>query len=312
MNKKHQIFATVGIAAVLLVGCSAINGAIPDVLLPPVEIDASKQDDASGGPSTSIDLGGMTGGNGMSGDRTATDEEQVEFEPVATAVPGSPAARAIQLASTHEPIAAFLTAYAGWQADAYEEEGGLWGVDFYDPSIDEWLGFALVELNSGEIIEFFVPRELSTEEYRAGLARVDPFVLADPAVLKFLGDPDEWERFTEYDRWSGMWVVYFEKGLDAIGVEVYDGEDGLLIEGIFDFNTLTEEEQRENDRNAAIELAYSAPGVDEALGETDDWRTYVENQGGSRWSVSFVAQERELFFALVDIVEQQVIESRAS
>ncbi len=58
-------------------------------------------------------------------------------------------------------------------------------------------------------------------------------------------------------------------------------------------------------------LFYGSKGIDKTLTGVDDWHTYVENQGNGQWSVSFVANGQELFYALVDVEKQQILESSA-
>ena len=89
-----------------------------------------------------------------------------------------------------------------------------------------------------------------------------------------------------------------------------DENDHFSISGIVNPNELSEEQAEQAARDQAINLAYGAEGIDGALDGFDNRKTYVENQGGARWSVSFAADGQELFFALVDVTTNQVLESK--
>ena len=233
-----------------------------------------------------------------------------EAPPTTAELPQGDAGRAVLLLAAHEPVSSFLADYSDWQGEARQEheQGNIWSVELYSEAADEWLGYGLVNAKTGEIIEFFVPRELTPEEFQAGRERVEKLVFGDAEVLALLGDPELWEHETGYDRWEARWYVWFAKGLDewAVTVEMGDGWESIEI---IDPNALEEAEQEQLLRDQAIELAYEAEGVDKALDGVDDWRTYVEHQGGSQWTVSFVNDGEELFFALVDVESWQVLDS---
>ncbi|HEY83945.1 MAG TPA: hypothetical protein G4N96_02350 [Chloroflexi bacterium] len=162
-------------------------------------------------------------------------------------------------------------------------------------------------------MELYAPRELSQEEFQAGQAAVEAVVLDDAEVLALLGDPADWDHGSDYDRFEEDWSVWFDKGLESWLVIARQDEDTekYHIEDILDPMAFDAAQAQELTRNQAIELAYSADDVDEALNGLDDWRIYVENQGGSVWSVSFAADGKELFYALVDIEAEQVLEAKA-
>ena len=225
--------------------------------------------------------------------------------------------QAIQLVAGYSPVAQHLANYPDWQAEAYkeEEEGEtLWAVEFFKESVEdeEWLGFGLVDLETGTIVEHFVPRELTAEEYQIGQQKVEAYVLNDAEVLARLGDLQSWEYETYYERYDQAWSVNFWRGLDELAVIVYWEEEGdaLYLEEIIDPGALSAEEERMWQKNQAIELAYEAPGIEDALEGNDDWHTYVEDQGNNQWSVEFVSDGQELFYALVDIESRQIINSK--
>jgi hypothetical protein len=219
-------------------------------------------------------------------------------------------ARAIQLLAALPDVAQHLAVYPGWRADAYQEEGSdtIWNVDFYQE--DEWLGWGKVDLASDTVLDHFVPRELSPEEFAAGQALVETFIKHDPEIRARLAEPSLWGHDTSYNRWDTQWQVWYWYGIDALvaNLNIYDGT--VYLDSLEDPNQLDAAERAEADRNRAVELAYGAQGVDQALAGFDDWRTYVEEQGGARYTVSFVSGAQTRFAALVDIAQGTVVETR--
>ncbi len=218
---------------------------------------------------------------------------------------------AINLAATSGEFADWLAGYNHWQGSAYPDdtEPGLWYVDFYDETVDEWLGWAAVDLNTGEIVDSFVPRPLPPEEFQAGQERVTAFVLNDPEVLALLEDPDLWELGVDFNRYDQQWEAWFARGLDALVVTLYQDGDNFYIDEIEDANALSEQQALQAARDQAITLAYEAEGVWEALDGVDDWYTYTERQGDNLWSVEFTTADGELFYALVDVAAEKVLET---
>ena len=219
--------------------------------------------------------------------------------------------KAIALAAATDDAAAHLVNYPDWTADAYpeDEEAGLWGVDFYSEAADEWLGYALVDLAAQEIVEMVVPRELTTEEYQAGLEKVEAFVLQDAEVLALLGDLSQWDRDTAYNRWDETWETWFSRGLDEwMVVTTLDGDD-VYLDGIYDPYEFEAEQEQQVRQDQAIGLAWEAEGIDQALDGVDNWRNYVSPQSDTIYAVTFATEDAELFYALVDIEAGQVLES---
>lgn len=216
----------------------------------------------------------------------------------------------IVIASQSEEFAGWLAEYEGWQGYAYPpEEGTVWYVEFYDAAGEEWLGYANVDVETGEIQDLFVPRPLPAEEYAAGKERILDLVFADPEVQVWLIDPLLWDPYVDFNRFEQVWEVHLYRGNDGILIKASLDEYSLYINEIIDENHLSEEQALQDARDQAISLAYSGAGIDQALAGYDDWRTYVENLGGPRWSVTFVANEQELFYALVDIASGKVLET---
>lgn len=233
--------------------------------------------------------------------------------PRVTPVPANDKELAIQLVAAHPPIAEVLANYPNWVADAYpdDEANRFWHVDFYAEPDGEHLGYGHIYLNTGEITEVSMPRELSPEEFQAGQAKIQAYLLYDAEVQALLGNPDFWYREINYNKWDERWEVYYSRGIEEwmlwMGIDAEDGK--VYLREIVDPGALNAEKALEQRRNQAIELAYSATGVDEALTGVDNWRTYAEDQGNNLWSVSFAVEEHTLFSALVNVANGQVIES---
>lgn len=220
--------------------------------------------------------------------------------------------QAIDLAAQTEELAGWLAEHDGWIGYAYESEdaSNVFYVEFYTAAEDDWLGYANVDLNSGAVMDAFAPRPLPADEYATGQERATKIVLADPEVQLRLLDPVLWDYYVDFNRYERVWEVYFYRGTEALKVKLtLEDYSGYNFIEITDQNALNEEETLNNMRNEAISLAYSAEGIDSALEGYGAWFTYVEQQAGPLWSVAFVSDERELFFALVDIVANQVIQS---
>jgi len=218
---------------------------------------------------------------------------------------------AIDIIAQSDEFADWLAMNEGWYSDAWfeDEESNFWHIEFYN-SDDEWIGYALVYPDTGEITESFAPAPLPQEEFDAMMPRIEAFALQDPEVLAMVGDLSLWEYDTDYNVWDQEWETYFSRGLDAWVVSYWlePETDNIYISGIEDGNALDEDEQLTVFQDQAIALAYEADGIDQALDGYDDWTTYVEKQDGN-WSVEFVSGDEELFYALVDINNWQVIES---
>ncbi len=240
----------------------------------------------------------------------ADDPGTKTFLPLVAAQQNDTETQVINLIAASPKAAAFLATVPHWYAEAYQEEGDIWGADFFDAGND-WIGWGQVNIATGEVLELSMPTVLTPEEFQAGQAAVERLVLNDGEVLALLGDPDLWEHSIDFDGYEDMWYVYFERGLDSWLVRVQYDEETYWLDGIINPDALSAAEEREQNRNTAIELAYSAPGVWDALDGVDDWFTYAENQSGSQWSVSFTTETGERFFALVDIDTGEILQAEA-
>ncbi|HYO88496.1 MAG TPA: hypothetical protein VER79_07595 [Candidatus Limnocylindrales bacterium] len=190
------------------------------------------------------------------------------------------------------------------------DDSGMWYLDFYNAGREEWIGYAIVNGNTLEITESFAPTPLPPDVYQAQLALVSEYVLNDAEVLARLNNlPRLWDMYPDWNRWDQRWEVAFRRGITGVTVWAQVGEnDDVWIADIVDPNALDEEEARQHARDSAINLAYSADGVDAALSGHDDWTTYAEQQGDTVWGVSFVDGDERLVFVLVDVSREQVLD----
>lgn len=218
--------------------------------------------------------------------------------------------KAIRLLAAQENMALHLAAYPGWAAVTYDEGNGVIYVEFRSAEGDEyeWLGDGRVNVQTDEVEYVFAPRELTTEEYQAGLAKVEAYLPYDAEIQGRLGNPDVWEKWVDWDRWEQQWTVGYTRGLEKFVVYFNLWDDKLSVDRYEDPNLLEAQEQAEWARSQAIELAFETEGIWQILEGVDDWKTYVEPQEGSVWSVAVVAGETELFNALVNTETWTVIE----
>lgn len=206
----------------------------------------------------------------------------------------------------------WLAGYPGWVGNAYgPDNNNVWYVEFKSADDSEWLGYANFDTDTNTIQDSFIPAPLPPDVYQEQQQRVRALMLADPEVLARLGDPVLWDLYMDYNRYEVTWDAYFYRGIDGLLVRSsLDENNYFTITSIGDPNELSEEQLNDYYRSQAISLAYGAEGIDRALEGYDDWTTYVEPQGESRWSVSFVAGDQELFFALVDAQRNLVLTSQ--
>lgn len=216
-----------------------------------------------------------------------------------------------QVAAAPE-IAPVLANHPAWVADAYpdDEAERIWHVDFYAEPDGEHLGYGHVKLNSGELFEIKMPRDLSPAELQAGIATIDAYLPYDAEVQARLGNPTLWYHDVSYDRWEESWKAYYSRGLDELLITLYiDDNNDVVLDAIVDPAVLTEEAAVEERRNRAINLAYSADGIDEALAGVDNWRTYVEDHGGGQYTVAFSTTAGPLYRVHVNIDQARIIEA---
>jgi len=229
----------------------------------------------------------------------------------ASAQSGS-AQQAIDIAAAQPDIADALTHFPQWSAEAWEDDpdANTWYVAFYeDQQQEDWLGEALVDLDDETVLDYTIPHFLTDEEEAQQRAEVEALVLADAQVLALLGDPDNWNMYSDYDPYDAAWYVTFEHGLDAWQVQVTrDEQDHWMMGEIEDAYAFDEEEQQRNDRDKAIELAAESDAVWRVLEDVDDWTALASPLGGSRWGVSIVADAHEVYYLQVDIQSWQIIE----
>lgn len=216
--------------------------------------------------------------------------------------------RAIALIANTPEGATHLANFPDWEGSAWEEEDGIWGVDLYSEAQDEWLGWGEVDLTTNIVIDYFIPVELTAEQFQTGRTAAEKVVFNDAALLTRLGDPSEWEQDTYYDRWDQTWYVSFWRGIEELSVAVEVWEDEYYISDIINPNELAAEEAQEERRNTAIELAYQADDIWEIMDGVDDWTTYAEEHGDGIWTVSFVTTDRTLYSAVVNVESGELLE----
>ena len=220
--------------------------------------------------------------------------------------------QALEIFVQEKAIALLLADQDAWHVEMwFNDEEQRIEIDLFDAEW-EWLSWGSVSLDENTVLEMYAPQPLTAEEYQTQQAQAESVVLKNGEVLAVLGDLTQWERYAWYDEWEGAWEIAFYRGLDEIVVRVesYDGE--MMVGSIENLALLTEEEQLAENRNQAIELAWQAEGVDEALFGSDEdieWQTFVTHIEDGRYGVSFATADQELFFALVDIDSQQIVES---
>ncbi len=214
---------------------------------------------------------------------------------------------------TDGPIARLLTNHPDWHVEMWtNDEWQTMEIDLYDTDWN-WIAWGAVSLADNgqpiEIVDTAAPNQLTEAEYTAGSKMAEEIALSDPAVLETLGEPSEWEIYTWYDEWERTWEVAFYRGLDEFGVSIEEYDDEWQVGEITNLALLEEEQQISDNQSRAIDLAWQAEGIDDALFSEDvEWSTIVTDLGGAEYGVSFVTTDQELFFALVDIDAEQVLE----
>ena len=223
--------------------------------------------------------------------------------------------RAIDVIAAVPEVANYLGGFPDWKGNAWVHEEGtnIWKVEFHSEAADDWLGYGIVNLDTEEVRESFVPKPLEPEVFEERKAKVEVLVLGDAEVLARLENTDLWEQEVDFDRYERTWKMTFYRGIEAVAVDLNgDGDkDTFNIEKVYDPKAFDEEKAQRVARDRAIELSWEAEGIGESLDGTDNWRVYAEQQEGSHWTVEFATEERSLFSALVDIEAWEVLESRA-
>ena len=220
-------------------------------------------------------------------------------------------AKAIFVVENTEPFTEWLETWPDYIPEAWgPDENGVWYVEFYDAAHEEWLGYANINGETYEILDSFAPTPLPADVFQEQMPQVLTVVAHDAEVLAWLGGlPELWEIYADWNRWDQQWEVYHVRGIEqVVAYAVVDEEGDVQITDVVDPNVLDDEEALAEARNAAINLAYSSPGIDTALTGHDNWTTYAQQQGGEDvWGVAFVDGDTTLFFALVDLAQGEVL-----
>jgi len=222
----------------------------------------------------------------------------------------------IAIVANSEPFESWLANYPNYQVNASgPDDNGVWYIEFYDEPWEEWLGYANFNENTLAIEESFAPVPLAPDVEQAQRDLLLPFVLNDIEVLAWLNNtPDLWDEYSEFNRWDQVWEVTFYRGIQAVKVTatVEMESESIYLQSISDPNILDEEDQLDDQRDSAVSLAYGGDGIDDALNGYDEWTTYVEWQYDEVWSVSFVTEDKTLYYALVDLSDDTILEGYAS
>jgi hypothetical protein len=211
-----------------------------------------------------------------------------------------------------DTFADWLPQHPNYQTGGWQSDGPIWHVEFYNESLDEWLGYGIMNRDTGEVFEAFAPKPLPTDLYNELLPRVNAFVMQDDEVMGLMNQvPEAWDIYPDYNRWEQTWEVGFYRGVEGFVVKVSfdDAFDNIYIDQILDANMLSEDEALDNARDEATNLAYQVEGVWEALDGHSDWMTYTEDLGDGVWGVTFSEYDEELFYAVVNINEDTVLET---
>lgn len=224
--------------------------------------------------------------------------------------PADDKALAIAKVAAAAEIAPVLANHPNWVAEAYpdDEAARIWHVDFYAEPEGEYLGYGHVNLKSNELFEIEMPRDLSPAALQAGIAKIEAYLPYDAEVQARLGNPTLWYHDISYDRWEQVWQVYYSRGLTELLMTFYIDENAhVTLDAIVDPALLSAEKAAEERRNRALNLAYSAEGVDEALAGVDNWQSYVEDQGRGQYTVAFTTAGRTLYRVQVDIDQEAIM-----
>jgi hypothetical protein len=258
------------------------------------------------------DMMGMGGGSndmmGMGGAQPGEGSDQT----IANWQPTDDPDQVVTQVASSALFSEWLAAYPGWVGYAWQEDDGWWGVEFLLEEGDDerFLGWASVEAETGLVAEWERPRQLSDEELAEGHEAIEAIIASDPEIAALLGDPAQWEREIGSEG-EGGWYAYVYRGNEAFTLYFYEEDGTYQLAELIDENAMDADQQDDLARDTAISLAFGAEGIDEVLGEADDWVALAEHQGGSVWSVSFVRDDETLFFALVDIDAGTILERSA-
>lgn len=226
--------------------------------------------------------------------------------------------KAIAIAAGHEEFVDFLAEKGDWGAWAYsEDDNEIWVVDFYlENDEEEWLGYAVLNIETGEVYEAFAPKPLPTDVHAELQSQVLKLVQNDEEMLARIDDISQWEHWIHYDVYEQVWYVAYYRGLESwagvVEVEFIDDSyevQYIAVVDVVDPSQFEEQEAIANQKNQAIALAYEADGIWEVMDGYDDWTTLVSDQGDGNWAVQFISEDDMLFFALVNPDRWEILET---
>lgn len=205
-----------------------------------------------------------------------------------------------------EALTDFLEQYPNWSSYAYADSETQWHVDFYDG--EDWIGNAHIDFATDQLYDVFLVQDLSPEAYAVGREKIEKLIFSDAEVLALLGDPETWDYDISYNKWETHWEAWFGRNIEAFAMTFDEYDDQFYVSEIYDPYAFSAEEQEDLERNQAIELAYSAEGIDAALSGVDNWHTYAEPLKEDLWGVEFGGTE-QLFYAVVNIATGEIVET---
>ncbi len=205
-----------------------------------------------------------------------------------------------------EALTEFLDQYPNWSANAYADNETQWHVDFYDG--EDWVGNAHIDFSTDQLFEVYLVKDLSPEAYALGKEKLEQLISSDAEILAIIGDLKSWNYDISYNKWESRWQAWFDRNIETVAINFDEYDERFYVGEIYDPYAFTAEEQEELERNKAIELAYSAEGIDEALNGVENWHTYAEPLGENLWGVEFGGEER-YFYAVVNIDSEEITET---
>ncbi|MEM8858125.1 MAG: hypothetical protein AAGD96_07385 [Chloroflexota bacterium] len=212
-------------------------------------------------------------------------------------------AMAVSLLTSIVEVSEFLNTKPNWQAAAYKHDG-YYSLQIRGSETDEFLGFAAVEIENSAVRNYFVARELTSEEFSEGSSFMEGFVLEDPDVQARLGDATAWENEIKYRRMEGIWEVHFTNGDEQIVVPVDNWEERYFIDDVYEVVT---DGTADEEQTAAIDVARTANNFDSEIAKWSDVKIYVAQMDDTTYAVSFTAPEREIFYVTVDMISNEII-----
>lgn len=201
-----------------------------------------------------------------------------------------------------------LTAFTDWNADA-DFDGEMWWLEFYTES--DWIGWAGYDPATNRISESEVMQFFTEEEIDAVRPKFLAAALADPEMQALVPDPENWWQEINHNPYENYWYASFYQEVEAwMAIMYIDENDQIYVDSIIDPEAFEAEQLERVNRDTAIEIAYEADALWESLANVDDYKTLVTPQSSTQYAVSFVTDNQELFYALIDIKARAILETK--